>query len=799
MKSLLKRILASLLIIILGLSIGLGSFFFLIGQEEKKKGVEEEEFLGEIKATVLKEDGYGGWAPVNTSGEIINGYINFTCTRNNTQIDTLELFLTNYLPHLVSDPIPENWSLIQTYNDDKPNYSYVINSRTLPDEETWYFFIRAVTLETEPKVIFSNYSIPFRISHFNDSISFNYLDTDGRINYNSHIAIIPFGGYEDQILTLDLYVNYTNDITFFDTLNYFILSSNYWLIDLDLLEAWAMVRGLLNNEIIINFIIEANFIYGPEFSKYSYNYTLDSIILDTKGPNINVDAGTSPFGYIYSDPFNSILTVNITCSDTHFSSIELEYKYETKEPGTEIWRYVDTYTGNIPFVLINFNIQNMKDDKIYFRFIGYDDLGNSRILDNSSYWIIKDMNNHEDFIIVDLYEKHIYPLDQASMIDINVTIYPFDNDITRVSLITLYEVFQLTDMLIEEDYIYFTDHGSVDTDIKLNSAYYSVIGQKITAIPLEIYLYQGPTLISIKTITIYVTDSIFESITISNLEVDAENGNISMSFNTTTNAYNNSHNIPYIANNRPPVIKIRDSNNITLQEITLRPKMDENRTEIYNYGTIEILNNRFFLPNPSMSLEEDICSVDQIIINVSSLDFNYFIFEDEIYIILLTTTSYDGIYGTTNPIIMDYGITNRTYITSQYNGFFNFTSLPENNYTMTGEFYDITGKISMLTINKVYSIDFEGPKIFKQFLNGDTFHPERDSLSFLIRDFSGIATVFFNTSINGSWSIEGDLYTFYLNDSVILEGLNYCTIIAIDTLGYFNDLDFMIFINRDFP
>ena len=500
MRSISKKI--SIIIILAIISSVLIVSSFIIFKEQEGNG----EPLN-IRASVYKEDGLGGWTPIVNSSVKIEGNINFECeklSKNNKINELLEFYLVNSLPDLLN-PNPEDWSKIYTFNEDMVNYSAIIDSRTIPDDD-WYFIVRAV--DKTGSIVYdayniSNQLIPFLIDRFENSVSFNYIDIGGRINQNSYIIIIPSIHFEQYIDKLDIYIKLqeATDLLTEPPINYSEIISNYHLIDLTILSAWIDNKSLAPDEYNISFIIKLHLDYGEQYSKYFQNYTLEQIVLDIEGPDISL-VSVDIFEKIYNDLGDHIIIATLSFTDNHFDYVTLEYSYNTHEPGKEIWYDYSSYVGNSPLNL-SFSIINWKDDKIFIHFTGYDNLGNYYTLSNNSYWIRKDMNNHLDFIIEDLSEDFNYTVDGYGMIDINITVYPYDNDITSVYVHTDYETFTLSDVIIKDDYIYFTDHGSSDDDIKLFSAFYSIM-PGINYIPIYIDIYQNALFIFSKEMTIKV-------------------------------------------------------------------------------------------------------------------------------------------------------------------------------------------------------------------------------------------------------------------------------------------------------
>lgn len=713
MKSFSKKISAGCAIIILALSIGLGSLYFLIDQE---KIVEDEAILVEVRARVLKEDGLGGWTPIETPGEVIPGNINFECNitnydyikDNSLRIDSVEFYLSNSIPDL-QNPNPEDWSMITSFNEDMSYYYYIIDGHTLPDD-IWYFISRVIdneNISTYDTYNISDMLMQFSIEHFDDSITFIYLDIDGRINYNSHIAVVPLGDFGQYIVGVDLFIvpswSGIPELLTITPINYSDIVTNSNLLDLDMISSWIVLKNLTLSEYNVSFIITLHLNYGEQFPVYHYNYNLAPITLDIKGPDITLIELSLQLGMTYWNVEDFILSALINSTTTDLMAVTLYYMYDLCYPGGD-WVTYGTFTGQTP-VDITFNILHLRDDKIHLRFTAYDDLGNANSLEGSNYWIVKDFNDHLDFGLEGIDNNYIYSLSNG-MIDLRVDVYPYDNDITKAAVRTDYEYIELTNVNVEGDHIKFTEVG--DVDIKLDPVFYNVFGSIFSHIPIDVILYQGSTYITSKRITIIATDITFqEKVNISGIEIDpniTQSDNIWMSFSTGTDSYKNSHEIPYIINRNPPVIKIFNSQDILVETVTLSPDYNDVGYKNYDQEWIKIQNNVF---NLSLTGLGELCTVDAISINGSYYDFNYFIQNSTVvYIKLLTATNLDGIYGFSGPISMNYTISNMIHLTSQYKASFNFQSLSSDNYTIVGEFYDISGRISTFTINKTSYIDF---------------------------------------------------------------------------------------------
>ncbi|GAH52234.1 unnamed protein product, partial [marine sediment metagenome] len=276
----------------------------------------------------------------------------------------------------------------------------------------------------------------------------------------------------------------------------------------------------------------------------------------------------------------------------------------------------DTFTNSSSsLVNISMNILTLKDDIVYFRLVVSDKLGNIKTLDNFTFWIVKDFNNHLDFIVECLEDDSLYDLNLNDMIDITVKTIPYDNDITSVTVSTFYESFNLTNIFEEGSSIYFSDE--IFEDIQLNSTFYNIIPGEFTSIPVEVSLYQGTQEITSKTIPILVTDTIFTDIVnISNIEIDydiiPQTDNVWMSFTLGMNTYKNDHEIPYVINGKYAEVRIINSNNQTVDIIFLKPISDNIGSQ--DYLNIDINNNLFYVPLPSLQSGENICHIDEVII-----------------------------------------------------------------------------------------------------------------------------------------------------------------------------------------
>jgi hypothetical protein len=700
----------------------------------------------------------------------------------------------------LQDPTPQNWALITEFSYDSNYFSTVLHSRDIPDDGSWYFVARAN--DSDSNILFDAWEISetvafFEIEHFSDSINFTYLDVDGRINQYSQIGVIPRDEFEGKITQLKLFVNYSGNVDYLTTISYNDLYSNYWLIYLNELSTWKSEKGLPDGEYIINFIVEGNFSFYGFSDDYIFNYALDFITYDCLGPAMFL-ISTSFLGTTFDDPQNAIIDIEVSSLDSDFSSVKLYYQYQG--PSQQTWIYYDTFSVNGSIAQIPFNIINLRDDgAISFQIHGFDDLGNGKILNDSNYWIAKDMNNHQSFSVEGIEHDKLYGLEQNRTIKLDAKVLPFDNDISRIVVSTNYETFSLLIPISEGDHIYFQQ------DIYLNSTYYGIFGADFVYIPINVKLYQDDILISSKVIVITAIENTFEDqVQISNVSVTTDpQNNVFMSFTSGLNAYNNSHSIPYVVNDQFPVVELYNPDGILIQSITLRANNDTYGIETYNEGAIEIKNNRFTVPLP-VPASGEVCSIDLVNVNGTEYPFTYFINDNELLITLSTEQSLDGTYGATGgDITVIYGASLSNLLENQFIGTCDLQLLPQNNYTVIGEFYELSGDVITHQALEVLSVDYQGPIIYKQFGHEGTpdkyINPEGGSISFDITDFSAITSYDFNVSIDGYWQISGDLYTFYFNDAFIAEGLTYIELNCSDSNGYWNIIPFTLFIDRTKP
>ncbi len=767
--------------------------------------VHKGSLVGFLTSKISKEDGLVGWTPLISSGELQDGFINFECNASSTDISSIELYLTETEPVLQNLNF-DNWYLLDSINYEEEEFSepfsVVMNTYDIPDGDSWFLVAKGYDANNYP--VYDYYEFSFRTEHFDELIDFNYIDTNGRINKNSDLEVIPLEGYADHIANLKLFVNLSNDIQYLTNVSYNDLTSNDWKISLESLSNWAIDNNLIPDTYIINFIVEAELTYAPNFGNYLFNYTLDEIILDTRGPDLilltSIDGPYSlELGRTYDDVSQRIITMAINSSDPDFVYVELEYKYET--PNTAEWTYLNSfYANNELLALISWDILNFRDDNITFRFVGYDNLGNSEVLTNSTFWFVKDFDNNLGFTLEGLNNQDIYTLNQNNLIDLGLDITPYANDVSNVIVSTTYETFNLSNVLYEQDHIYFAEN------IALNSIYYGIFGSDFTFIPIEINLYQGPKLLVSRYVVITVATDVFDfPVEISNITIDISNSieNVNMSFVNGRNSYNNSFSIPYISNNQTPVVKLYNSHEELVEIIPLHPHLDATSSEIYDTVSIEIIGNKFIIPLPTI-VSGEFCSLEEVTIEGNSYPFSYFVNSknDELFVVLDTEDELDGIYDSTNPISINYGISTEMRLSNQFLTNYDFTSLPQDNYVFIGEFYDVAGSTSMFEIDTPITIDFEGPYVYKQFGNGMSINSENGAISFIVDDISPIAN--YNLSYSGIipegyWVINDNLYTFHFNDITISEGIHSFDFICEDNLGYITSKQFTLFIDRTAP
>ena len=221
-----------------------------------------------ISPGVAKENGQGGWTLITSEGELVDGYLNFEVNATGNEIESIEFYLSRTQPDFQTQS-EEDWDFLTSFNHDSSYYSYLLNSRDLPDSDTWYFISKAIDIDSN--TVYEYYSTYFGIEHFYDLIDYTYLDKNGRINHNSDFGVVPIDGLEWHLSSLNLYVNYSNDIDFLKTVSYSDLYSNYWLIELSELSGWVSNKGLSPDNYDISFVAQANLSYDFGEPFYIYN------------------------------------------------------------------------------------------------------------------------------------------------------------------------------------------------------------------------------------------------------------------------------------------------------------------------------------------------------------------------------------------------------------------------------------------------------------------------------------------------------------------------------------------------
>ncbi|KKN00681.1 hypothetical protein LCGC14_1135380, partial [marine sediment metagenome] len=532
-----------------------------------------------IDTTVLKEDGQGGWMPITIPGEVIEGRLKFDVNSTGKPINALEFYLSSTEPDLQS-PNPNDWNLLP-YTYTRPQeigfeelYWLDEDSWNLPNSSSWYFVSKAT--DDIGNVVYDYYSTYFGVDHFDELINFTVKDMNGRIGVGQdydHIGVSS--NYESHINSFDIYINESDDIDLLTTINYTDIDDVIYLSQS--LSTWITSKSLTPDNYNINFIIVANLTYDG-FPFYLYNYTLEQTILDIKAPDIELLSG-SPYslvlGKTYDNVQQNLVTMAINSTESDFSRVKVEYKYET--PTTSDWISYNTFFAVNSLANITLNLLNLRDDNLTLRFYSYDDLQNENLLFNTSHWLVKDLNNREQFTVEGLDNTILYGLDQNGMIDIDLKVFPFDNDITKVMVSTNYESFSLTTVFSEQNHIYFTDDDVIDL-IQLNASFYNIEGSEFTIITIGIKLFQGSNIVPITSqeIVITATRATFDNmVEISNLTVDisSEINNILMSF-VDNSAYMNPHKLPFIVNNLPPVLKVFDSSGKLVETIELQVDYD---------------------------------------------------------------------------------------------------------------------------------------------------------------------------------------------------------------------------------
>jgi hypothetical protein len=789
---------------------GLTDELYIFREAISYSDVEKLKYQLEITATVSKEID-GEWFPTS-SGEILDDYINFECSKTPNEyvsIETLEFYLSNSVPDTES-PDP-SWSLIATLTGDREYSSFIMNSRDIPDD-SWYFIVKAT--DNYDNIAYDVYDISeeyifFNIEHFLSSVSFNYLDIVGKISKFSDIEIIPLQDFAPFLDSLDIYGVY-NDVSYnlnSDSIPYSEIASSYNRLDLsslNLIDNW--ISTLPIGEPSVSFTVTVNLDFGSEFQSYLHDYSLPLITFDNLDPDVTPTYQTLIPGTVYTDINEYLLTARIDSVDMEY--LKFDYKYSEAGLSSDWINYADYSLSGVDYVDIIFNILPLKDGEISIRFTATDNLGNSYEIPVFS--ITKDFDNHQNFIIEGLNDNLLYSLNFDNKIDIDMDIFPFDNDVTAVIVNTSLESFSFA-KVADGDHFYFFDDDSITDILELDPSLYGVFGSEFTEIPLSIELFQDLKKVTARQIIISATDTVFsEVVTISDVSVDIntlpQTNNILMSFLTGTDTYKNADEIPFRASS-PPIVNILNSHDDIVDTVELRANYDSTSLEIYGTIPVDIINNQFYLSYlPTLIPPEEICSIEDIIINSISYDFNYFIDSNGISIRLRTEDNLDGTYDIGNPINLVYGISTSSRAEG-FIGSYNFQALPQDGYTIIGEFVDISSAISLYEIPAPIGIDFFGPSIFNQFplTPIPSINPLGGSLSFIIQDYSGIdilATSFSYSGgeFGGTWSSTGDLYSFTFDDTIIETGAPIdCSLVVQDTLGLTSNINFQILIDSTPP
>ena len=99
-----------------------------------------------ISLGVSKENGIGGWTLISSAGEIVDGYLNFEVNATDNEVDSVELHLSRVLPDFQTQT-ENDWDFLASFNYDSSYYSYLLNSRDLPDSSSWYFISKATYID----------------------------------------------------------------------------------------------------------------------------------------------------------------------------------------------------------------------------------------------------------------------------------------------------------------------------------------------------------------------------------------------------------------------------------------------------------------------------------------------------------------------------------------------------------------------------------------------------------------------------------------------------------------------------
>ncbi|MEJ2276188.1 MAG: LamG domain-containing protein [Candidatus Lokiarchaeota archaeon] len=746
--------------------------------------------------SILKDSEEEGWVPIS-QGESLEDYILFNSEvelNPRTPIDKVEFYLSDTNPNMTS-PNERLWTKIKEFDIEQASYNYVMNSRDIPDSN-WYFIAKVIgnTGGSFENIAYSAYSINnatgyFEIDHFHDSLDILYLDLQGRINHNSEISIDAIQDFGGQINSIDLYVNYSDNIDYLNSFSSSYLSSHYNIIPLNSLLDWKVQNGLEDGEFNASFIIDANFTFSPFKKFYYYNYSLDPIIIDFNSPVIYLEQ--IEFPKVFNDPSDYYLNLLINSTLDDIDTIRLDFKYDTPEA---TWITFETYTIQELPKLIQFNIKNLRDSKVHFRLISYDRFGNSFILTNDSYYFIKNFNEGE--FIINGFDAPYYTVNKNGLIDLNVSIKPYDNDISSIRVSTPYESFILSYReCLGNNYI-FEDSYQNNDDIALTPIFYSIYGTDFVDIPITIRYYQNQTVVGVDQVIITATYSAYKDvIQINDLSwIDyAAIDNVYLSFATSYDSYNNSQGIPFIVDNSYPYLGIWDSKNRLVDTIVFHENYDSTYNELY--PNIEIQENYFVIPRPIL-LPNDICSVQNVYVNGTSYEFSYLIDSSNILITLDSNEYLDSI----SDIEIDYLTTSSLRTNSQYVGSYNFTTLPQGYYKLKAYFKDISGTISTYAINN-YLFDYDGPQITKLFGNTEEqidkcINPENGTIEFEIYDPSTIKDWNLNVSILGYWEVIDTSYIFHFNDSSLIDGNYTYKLTCVDMLNQSSFTTFTLYIDN---
>ncbi|MHA1338157.1 MAG: LamG-like jellyroll fold domain-containing protein, partial [Promethearchaeota archaeon] len=187
-----------------------------------------------IKARISKEIN-NEWVPLQTAGEEIEGYGNLECLAElkiHKEIKSVSFYLSTEQPVLLNISEPkEEWISLSTQYGDRDYYSYVFDSYSFPDCDSYYLIV--YVLDSEGGIYFDTYTLPFSINHYDekDLFSCDYLQVQGRINHNSKIAVNPKERIESYINSVDILVRYNESNILkpkkWFLKNYNIINGNY--------------------------------------------------------------------------------------------------------------------------------------------------------------------------------------------------------------------------------------------------------------------------------------------------------------------------------------------------------------------------------------------------------------------------------------------------------------------------------------------------------------------------------------------------------------------------------------------